>query len=125
MLYVENIDIDVGSTKREISDDVRQHVTQMQIKVIDAHVLFNKFRQDRCGCKITVPTRDIDIVLADDFWPQGISCRLWEERKRNRQSQFRDQWSDHHTDDHRAYRNNDGYGYDNEQRDDYEYSRAY
>ena len=83
ILYVENIDIELTSTKKGISNDVRSYVNSKDIKVLDAFVILNKYRSDKCGCKLTIPTKDIDLLLDDSFWPHGICCRMWEDRSKN------------------------------------------
>ena len=95
MLYIENIDNDSGATKKEISNDVRRYVCDGNVKVLDCFVIFNKYRSDKCGCKITIPTKDIDILMSEVFWPHGISCRIWEERTKpgfRGQKRFQSNW---------------------------------
>ena len=82
-LYIENINIDDQDTKQEIAREVRAYIHNKNNRVLDVYVIFNKYRRDRCGCKIKIPTQNADVLLDDRFWPEGISCRLWEERARS------------------------------------------
>ena len=84
ILYIENLEIGFQQNKVEICNDVRKYICDGHAKVLDIHAVFNRFRKDRCGCKITVPVSDIDMLLEQSFWPRGITCREWEERPRRR-----------------------------------------
>jgi hypothetical protein len=104
-------------------NDLRKYVNEGNVKVLDMFVIHNKYRSDKCGCKITIPTKDIDVLLNDKFWPEGISCRMWEDRRRDRRTANR-QWQ--RRNDNESYDTNEyDYDYESGRYDDYEYEREY
>ena len=127
LLYIENID--VGSyTKKELCDDVKTYVKSGNVRILDAFIISNKFRADKCGCKVTIATRDIDVLLDVNFWPEGIKCRVWEDRKKHKSNDYRHkkQWHrqpyDIDYDDNYDDYNQDYHEYDDA---DEEYDRSY
>ena len=123
-LYVENIEIDYEQKREEIMQEVRNYIVgENNIKLLDTFIIFNKFRKDRCGAKITIPTKDIDSPLASDFWPRGISCRVWEDRRQKQTRSDGRSFKPRHqnSDEREPQYDNDCYGRDAE----YDYERRY
>ena len=121
---MENIEIDYEQKREEIMQEVRNYIVgENNIKLLDTFIIFNKFRKDRCGAKITIPTKDTDGPLASDFWPRGISCRVWEDRRQKQTRSDGRSFKPRHqnSDEREPQYDNDCYGRDAE----YDYERRY
>ncbi len=66
---------------------VRDHVKSNRLRLLTGRVVKNRYSDETCGCRITVPEDKADNYMTPDFWPTGIKCRHWEREKptRNRQ----------------------------------------
>ncbi len=67
-------------TEEEICQDVKDYATSVGIRVMHTHIIRNRFCDDVVGCKIRVPTSQVEKAITWDTWPDDIECRLWEKR---------------------------------------------
>ena len=76
-LYVQNIERFKCDNLGDIANRVRGHCRENEIKVVNARVIPNKFRNDVVSCKITVPIAHADKAIGIHIWPDGVKCRRW------------------------------------------------
>lgn len=81
-LYVKNI----ARAEQEDDDGIKVRIksyikTRQSIRIIQVHVVHNRFCDDTVGCKITVPFSVQDILMSPDFWPENVECREWSRRR--------------------------------------------
>ena len=107
-MYVENVHIDSSDTIKVIQNDIREYMKEQNVSVLNSYVIFNKFRRDRCGVKIEVPLKFVNQLKQEHFWPRGITCRQWEQR-RPKENRNRDNTHDD----------------DDKWNEDYDYRRSY
>lgn len=80
-MYVTNISMSLDDTEEDICRRIKQYAGNEGIRVMSARVIKNRYCDDVVGCKISVPQRQSDSLLYDDFWPSNIGCRKWSGRK--------------------------------------------
>ena len=76
--YVQGLERKNGESLKEISEKVRDYCQDRGVRVMMSHVITNRYNPRLVGCRISVPERCIDVVIADRFWPNYITCRKWQ-----------------------------------------------
>ena len=83
-LYVEHIQTMEDDSEEDIIKCVKDYAEHGGIRVMSAKVIKNRFCQDVVGCKVFIPEKQIRLACSPSFWPDPVSCRVWEDRVRNR-----------------------------------------
>ena len=81
-LYVRNINREERSGK-DISQDVRECGRLGEVRFMQVDVVKNRYCEDVVGCRIRVPTSQVERVTSIEFWPDDIVCRGWKSRRAN------------------------------------------
>ena len=76
-LYVRNIEISDDDTDESIVDNVRRYCQTKGVKALRANVIYNRYNDYVVGCKVSVVNSQKHKLLADNFWPNNITCREW------------------------------------------------
>ena len=82
-MYVHGLHLKEGQSPKDLAINVRHYCEDKGVRVMASRVVRNWHDDQLVGCKISVPERNMDTVIADRFWPHFITCRKWEVRKRN------------------------------------------
>lgn len=97
-LYLEHIQMCVGDTDDDLIHMAKEHGQANGIRVMNAYVIHNRVCTDMVGCKITVPESQVERAMLPDFWAKNITCRIWEQRRRQRTQERRVPDRDRHGD---------------------------
>ena len=81
-IYIQGISTEGFVSKDEAIAMVKDYCRFAHIIPTQAVVIPVKEDDSQTGCKITVKVDDADRIMADDFWPCGISARPWKARPR-------------------------------------------
>ena len=88
-MYVHGLHLKEGQSPKDLAINVRRYCEDKGVRVMASRVVRNWHDDQLVGCKISVPERNMDTVIADRFWPHFITCRKWEVRKRtNRDDRY-------------------------------------
>ncbi len=80
-LYLKNVTIPMGAINRDIGMSITKHATQHNIRVMRFYIRRNRYVSDVVGCKITVPSTQVQQCKSSNVWPAHITCRDWTPRK--------------------------------------------
>ncbi len=99
VLYLENIQKGSGDSDASIAGNVRGHARSKQLEVFSVQVVRNHVCNTSVGCRITVSTDAVGKATSAAFWPAGIRCRPWRQRKGRKPTTQRDGATIAHQDD--------------------------
>ena len=85
-LYLTNIARNENKSFSDIAEDIRKYGRSKGFRIMSAWVVSNRVTDDMVGCKLRVPTRQVDDMLGNRAWPDGIMCKRWERRERAEKS---------------------------------------
>ena len=77
-------------SNKDIATKVTKYAQEKGIRIMSCWVIRNRFVRDQVGCKVSVP-KEQSQKCRTDIWPQYITCREWEDRKRKGRRNFDDQ----------------------------------
>lgn len=80
-----------SDTEHDIIDSIKAYASVNGLKVMHASVVYNYYCDTSVGCKISIPVSQHEIAINDKFWPNNISCRVWQRGKPNQTSNQTDQ----------------------------------
>ena len=91
-LYIHNIHMHVGSDRTGVLNMVKKYANRdddptAAIRIKKGTVITNHRCDDAVGCRIIVSEGDARKSLKPGYWPDGMSCRRWEDRPRRRDMQ--------------------------------------
>ena len=81
-LYLTNIARNENKSFSDIAEDIKKYGRSKGFRIMSAWVVQNRVTDDMVGCKLRVPTRQVDDLLGNRAWPDGIMCKRWEKRER-------------------------------------------
>ena len=84
-MYVHGLHLKENQSFKDLATNVRRYCEDKGVRVMTSRIIRNWHDDQLVGCKISVPERNMDTVIADRFWPHFVTCRKWEVRKRNNQ----------------------------------------
>ena len=85
-LYLTNIARQENKSLSDIAEDIRKYGRGKGFRIMSAWVVSNRVTDDMVGCKLRVPMRQVDDMLGNRAWPDGIMCKRWEKRERSDKS---------------------------------------
>lgn len=80
-MYLENISCDPEDSDSDVSNKVRAYARSKKLKVIAAYTVRNWRADDVVGCRIIIPESVVSDVTLPAYWPEGIRCRPWLNKK--------------------------------------------
>ena len=81
-LYVSGIAKEDGESSQDIADEVRAYCKSKNLRIMSVWVLPNRVSHDTVGCKLRVPTVQVDHMLGNRMWPEGLVCKRWRSNPR-------------------------------------------
>ena len=90
-MYFRNMAMASSDTEHDIIDSIKAYASVNGLKVMHASVVYNYYCDTSVGCKISIPVSQHEIAINDKFWPNNISCRVWQRGKPNQTSNQTDQ----------------------------------
>ena len=86
MIYLQNVYVDLHDSVSDIKDKVRRYATHKGLRIMGTYIISNKYSEDVTGCKLLVPSSQVQLALSANFWPEEIICREWVERRNTQRS---------------------------------------
>lgn len=83
-MIVENIQRGDGDSDADIAGSVRAYARSKLLEVFSTQVVLNRVCYTSVGCRIYVPHEAVAKATSATFWPSGIKCRPWRQRKNMR-----------------------------------------
>ena len=80
-LYLKNICVEDKDSDADIMNMVKNHANEKNMRIMSMKVMRYKSVQDVVGCRIVVPEAMEYKLTSSYFWPEGVSCRRWEDAK--------------------------------------------
>ena len=79
LMYVRNIVVNDRSDD-EICRDMKLFGKSIGLRIMYTAIVRNRYCEDVVGCKIRIPTSQIDEATDIATWPDDIECRKWERK---------------------------------------------
>ena len=61
------------------------------LRTMSERIIRNRFCTDVVGCKINIPESQVRLACSPSFWPEVVSCRIWENRPRRQNGRYNQQ----------------------------------
>ena len=81
-LYVRNISTE-DRADDDICKDLRAYGQAVGLRIMNVEVVKNRYCQDVVGCRIKVPTSQVEKATSVELWPNEVECRKWAPKRRN------------------------------------------
>ena len=79
MMYVRNIEVNERSDD-EICRDMKLFGKSIGLRIMFTGIVRNRYCEDVVGCKIRIPTTQVDEATDISTWPDDVECRKWERK---------------------------------------------
>ena len=79
VMYLSGVETD-DMTDEDLSKAVKEHARLVNMRVMTADVIHNRYCDYIVGVKIRIPESQESLALEFDTWPDDIKCRRWEKR---------------------------------------------
>jgi len=110
-MYLTNIYMDEKS-EESIIREIKTYTKTKGMRVMACRIIYNRYCQDVVGCQITIPESQVRIAVDPATWPNEITCREWEPRRRTNKQWHREEeqkpeslYNGHHDDIYAEYNN--------------------
>ena len=90
-MYLKNIDRG-DMNDEELSSCISQYAKSIGIRIMQSTIVSNRYAEDIVGCRIRIPSDEVDKALDSDTWPEDIECRKWSREKPSRRSYEEENW---------------------------------
>ena len=86
LLYVRNLSVE-DRTEEEMCRDVKKFGKMVGIQIMTTEIIKNRYCQDVVGCKIRIPSYQVEKAQSVETWPDDVICRKWEAKSYRGQRQ--------------------------------------
>ncbi len=71
----------MGAKNRDIGMSITEHAAKHNIRIMRFYVKRNRYVSDVVGCKVTVPSTQVQQCKSSSVWPAHVTCRDWTPQK--------------------------------------------